>query len=113
MHIEDLRMALVSGVPVEYKAHCLKRMLERGISRKDIENCILNGEIIENYPLDETNNSKDSFPSCLILGVTTNDGEKLHVVVGYNQSMIIVITAYYPDIEHWEDDFKTRRNRYV
>ena len=51
MDINELRNAFMSGTPVEYKAHCQKRMLERNISRKDIADCIMNGEIIEDYPL--------------------------------------------------------------
>ena len=47
MQIEDLRNALQQGVVVEYKAHCQKRMLERGITRADIIECIQKGEIIE------------------------------------------------------------------
>ncbi|MPM03085.1 hypothetical protein SDC9_49344 [bioreactor metagenome] len=40
------------------------RCLQRGIKTADIENCILSGEIIEEYP--------DDYPYCsyLILGLT-------------------------------------------
>ena len=34
MDIMELRNAFTSGVPVEYKAHCLKRMLEKGYIQK-------------------------------------------------------------------------------
>lgn len=30
-------------------------MAEREITRKDISNCIMHGEIIEDYPLDQDN----------------------------------------------------------
>lgn len=43
MQIEDLRNALQQGVVVEYKVHCQKRMLERGITRADIIECIQTG----------------------------------------------------------------------
>lgn len=111
MNIEDLRQAFISGVPIEYKAHCQKRMLERDISRKDIEKCILNGEIIEDYPLDEDNTSKASYPACLILWINIQEDGVIHVVVGFNGRKIIIISAYHPDEEHWEDDFKTRKER--
>ena len=55
MTIEEVRKAYSNKTPVEYTAHCQKRMLERNISRKDIAKCILEGEIIEEYPLDEEN----------------------------------------------------------
>lgn len=109
MNIEELRAAFLNGVPVEYKLHCQKRMLERNISRDDIAKCVLYGEIIEYYPLDESNTSDKSSPSCLILHVNLDNGDALHVVVGYNGKKIIFITAYHPDKEHWEDDYKTRK----
>ena len=109
MNIEQIRNAFVSGASVEYRAHCLKRMMERDISRKDVENCIMKGEIIEDYHLDEFNLSTESYPSCLILGVTVIEQKALHVVIGYKESTIIIITAYKPDTKHWMPDNRTRR----
>ena len=109
MDIMELRNAFTSGVPVEYKAHCLKRMLERDISKKDIADCILCGEIIEDYPLDENNAHEASYPSCLILRMLVHTHDAIHVVVGFNGRRIIIISAYYPDLEHWESDYKTRK----
>ncbi|WP_242826640.1 DUF4258 domain-containing protein [Oribacterium sp. NK2B42] len=109
MKIEDIRNAFISGIPVEYKAHCLKRMAERDITRKDISNCIMHGEIIEDYPLDADNTSETSYPSCLILWVDIAESGAIHVVVGYNRHRIIIISAYKPDEDRWEKDFKTRK----
>ena len=109
MDIQKLRDAFASGIPIEYKVHCLKRMLERDITREDITSCILHGEIIEDYPLDDDNIHEASFPSCLILRVDTKKDNTIHVVVGYNGKKIIIISAYRPDLEHWEPDYKTRR----
>lgn len=110
MNIEQIRKAFVSGASVEYRAHCLKRMMERDISRKDIENCIMQGEIIEEYPLEEFNISAESYPSYLVMGVTVIEKKALHVVIGYKETSIIIITAYKPDAEHWMPDNRTRRN---
>ena len=111
MDIKELKDAFKAGFPVEYKAHCQKRMLERNISRKDISNCILHGEIIEDYPLDEGNTLEASFPSCLILGLEFQTDGAIHVVVGFNGRKIIIISAYHPDNEHWEADHKTRKEK--
>ena len=111
MQIEDLRNALQQGVIIEYKAHCQKRMLERGITRADIIECINKGEIIEEYPLDDGNTSENSFPACLVLGIEINGNKMLHVVVGYNTRKMIIISAYRPDDEHFEKDGKTRKGR--
>lgn len=110
MEIIELRNALKAGAPVEYTTHCQNRMLERDISRKNVTDCILNGEIIEDYPLDANNVSELSFPSCLVLWIDVKDGA-IHVVVGFNGRKIIFISTYHPDKEHWEDDYKTRKGK--
>ena len=53
--------------------HCLQRMQERNISRADVKNGIVTGEIIEDYPDDYPN------PSCLIFGYNIS-GQILHIV---------------------------------
>ncbi|MGN0483973.1 MAG: DUF4258 domain-containing protein [Lachnospiraceae bacterium] len=109
MDLKVLKKAWIEGKPVEYTAHCQKRMLERDIRRADIENCILNGEIIEDYPLDDNNTSEKSFPSCLIMGNKISDKKVIHIVVGFNGNKFLIISACYPDQIHWHDDYKTRR----
>jgi hypothetical protein len=111
LSIEEIRCAYLTGVPIEYTAHCQKRMGERDILRKEIQNAILTGEIIEYYPLDENNTSESSFPACLILKDDSQEAGCLHVVVGYNEKKIIVISAYRPDSSHWEEDHKTRKEK--
>ena len=111
MIIEELREALLTGIPVEYTVHCQKRMLERDISKKDIKNCILNGEIIEDYPLEENNTNDFSYPSCLILWIDIQNNGAIHIVVGFNGRKIIIISAYYPNKEIWENDFRTRKEK--
>ncbi|WKY46234.1 DUF4258 domain-containing protein [Eubacteriaceae bacterium ES2] len=60
------------------------------------------GEMIESYPDDYPN------PSCLVLGLTI-DGKPIHVVVGSDGEYIFIITAYYPNLNKFEADYKTRR----
>ena len=59
MDIEEIRNAVMAGFPIEYTIHCQKRMQERNISRQDIKNCIMNGKIIEDYPLDDNKTRKE------------------------------------------------------
>ena len=77
-------------------------MQQRGIKIEDILHSIKNGEIIEKY--------RDDFPypSVLIFGFN-KDEEIMHTVCGIGEDYIWMITTYYPDIEEWQDDFKTRR----
>ena len=50
------------------------------------------------------------FPSCLILGADVG-GEHIHTVVSHDSDWIYLITAYRPDPDVWEPDFKTRKER--
>lgn len=109
MNITDIQNSVCEGVPIEYSAHCLKRMLERDISTTDINNCIFHGEIIEEYPLKDGNFSDKSLPSCLILGNKKDSDQKIHVVIGYNRKKILIISACFPKPEVWREDYKTRR----
>jgi len=78
-------------------------MLEKGISRASVKYIITNGEMIESYPDDKL------FPSGLFHG--TWEDMALHVVIAYDATSpkIFIITAYWPDEEHFESDFMTRR----
>lgn len=82
--------------------HAQERLRQRGIKVKDVKNCIMQGEIIEDYPDDFP------YPSCLIFGYTTN-GKVLHVVASDEGTCSRIITAYFPDNVKFEDDLKTRR----
>jgi len=88
---------------VLWRQHALTRMLERGISRKDVQMAVEEGEVIELY-FDAI-----PFPGCLIFG---SIGSKvLHVVVSINEkdNLAYILTAYTPDRTHFEDDLKTRK----
>ena len=84
--------------------HSSERCRQRGIKIKDIRHAIMDGEIIEQYPDDYP------FPSCLILG-KTSDGKLIHVVMSDEGKMSRIITAYYPDPEKWNADFKIRKEQ--
>ena len=82
--------------------HAAKRLEQRGIFLKDIIACIKNGESIEQYPDDYP------YPSCLIFGLSI-ENRVLHVVVGYHEPKLFLITAYFPNLDKWFPDFKTRK----
>ena len=64
---------------------------------------LLNGERIEDYPSDTP------YPNALFLGWAHQ--RPLHVVVAYSvaRRTAYIITAYEPDLTHFEGDFKTRK----
>ena len=82
--------------------HARIRLIERGIAINDVVSCISSGEIIKQYEDDKP------FPSCLILGTSTHN-TPIHIVVSSDSEYIHLITAYYPDADKWESDFKTRK----
>lgn len=87
-----------------FSGHALDRIRQRGIKQKDIKACIMSGEIIEQYPDDFP------FPSCLIYGQGT-DGKVIHVVASDEGTASRIITAYFPNLEKFESDLKTRKER--
>ena len=86
--------------------HALERMQERDITRTDVKNCIMYGEIIEDYP--------DDFPhpSCLVFGYTVNK-KVIHAVISLDtkNDSIGIITVYFPNTDKFENDLKTRKGR--
>jgi hypothetical protein len=102
MDRDKLRRAIENG-SVEWQRHALERIMERGISRSMVKEVLSVGDVIEDYPDDKP------FPSALFLSWI---GEKAyHVVAAFDDenSRCFVITAYTPDLEYFESDFRTRR----
>lgn len=103
MDIKDIQY-FCSNSKIKWYKHALERMQERDISRDDVKNCIMYGEIIEDYP--------DDFPhpSCLIFGYTVSD-RVIHTVVSMDGDSIGIITVYYPNTDKFEDDLKIRKGK--
>jgi hypothetical protein len=78
-------------------------MFERSIAKSDVMEVLKSGEVIAEYPDDRLH------PSRLMLGYIS--GRPLHVVVAIeDQSQTgFVITAYDPDPDLWDTDFRKRR----
>ena len=94
----------MAGEPgIVYRVHATLRMAERGISRAHVEEVIVKGETIENYPDDKP------YPSRLLLATILR--RPLHVVAAWNEldREWIVITVYRPDPAEWDTDFKRRK----
>jgi hypothetical protein len=103
MDIDSVKK-LYKSEKIKWSVHCVERLQERDISIDDVGNCIISGEIIEDYPDDFP------YPSCLIFGYTIKN-EVLHVVVGTDNQFLYIITAYYPNTIKFMEDLKTRRER--
>ncbi len=101
MRIENVQKLCIDR-KIKWSAHSLSRIQERGLSRKDVLDCIMSGEIIEDYPEDFPH------PSCLILGYT-GASKAIHSVVGTDGEYLYIITAYIPNMDKFEKDLKTRK----
>ena len=77
------------------------RLRERGIKRADVVACILNGEIIEQY------SDAYPYPACLVWAMLKD--KPIHAVAGIGDGNLFIITAYYPTLDKWESDYKTRK----
>jgi hypothetical protein len=90
---------------IEWSTHSLRNMFERGITRNAVLYILGHGEIIEEY------NEDKPFPSALLLGFWKE--KPIHAVIAYDEKNeeVFVITAYEPDNEHFESDWKTRRKK--
>lgn len=101
LQIEDLQK-LCTPENIIMTVHAAKRLEQRGIRLREVMNCIMTGEIIEQYPDDYP------YPSCLTLG-NQNTAKPLHTVIGTDGCHLWIVTAYYPSADKWMDDLKTRK----
>ena len=92
MTIKDIQDKIKEG-EYRFSDHAVKRMIEKSVDRHEVEETILGGEIIEEYPDDKYS------PSCLIY-CKTRKGRNLHVQISYPPA-VVVITTYEPDPEEW------------
>ena len=94
--IEDIRIKIAAGRFI-LTLHASLACEKRDISKEEIVQVILDGEVIEDYPNDKYG------PSCLIFGYT-GTGRPLHVQTTYpTREPIRVITTYEPDPAKWID----------
>ena len=103
MHIEPIREKIVAGKYIVAFTHT-EKLRTRRIEAAHIEQAIKRGIIIEEYPHDSRG------ASCLILGLVGT--RPLHVLCGrLDAEEILIITAYEPDPEEWEADWRIRKTR--
>lgn len=92
--------SVVTNRSINATVHAVNRMHERNLLIDNVIEAIMNGTIIEEYYEDYP------FPSCLIFG--SFEERKIHIVCSYSDP-VHIITVYEPNLNEWEDDFKTRR----
>ena len=101
MELDEVQSEIRTG-NYRFSDHAVKRMIRRSIDRMEVEEAVLRGEIIEEYPDDKYSQS------CLVYGVS-KAGKHLHVQLSL-PAAVIVITAYEPDASEWID-YRVRRTK--
>jgi len=83
--------------------HAIRQMTmpDRMISTTDIRYVIQHGEVIEDYKEDVRGHS------CLILGFPGK--RPIHIVCSPKDNYLAIITAYIPNEEGWENNYKKRK----
>ncbi len=85
-----------------YSFHADEERRNEGLSIAEVEEALLNGQILEDYPDDPRG------PSCLVCG--SSRGRPIHVICGRNRSgWLVLITVYIPMMPKWKSP--TERNR--
>ena len=97
------RVREAARLRILYLPHAIRQMShpERMIEPREVEDVIMRGEVIEDYPTDPRGHS------CLLLGFA-DDAQPIHVVCSPKDEYLAVITAYRPDVEQWSPDFRRR-----
>ena len=73
---------------------------ERLISVNEVEQVVLEGDLIEDYPDDVRGHS------CLLMAAP--QGRPVHVVCSPRTEYLAIITTYLPDPTEWSPDFRRR-----
>ncbi len=94
MSLKSIRDKIQAG-EYRFSEHAVKRMIKRSIGRFEVEEAIISGEVIEEYPEDKYSSS------CLVYG-KTKKGRNLHIQVSLPPK-VVVITAYEPEPSEWVD----------
>ena len=102
MKISEIRQTFIEK-RFRYTKHGAEQRIKRGITSEEIEQAILQGKIIEDYPADKYG------PSCLIYGATKTD-RPLHIQIAF-YPMISIVTVYEPNPEEWIDNRIRKTNQ--
>lgn len=93
----------VTAQRYRYSRHGDKERQNDGLSLLDVEEALLSGRILEQYP--DTGRGE----SCLVVGFS-NDGKPVHVVCGRLGDWLVVVTVYIPTPPKFKTPFERGGN---
>lgn len=96
--------AAISRGAIQVSRHAVRELEADDLLLDEALETTLNGELIEDY-------SEALRGPCCLVGGRLQTQEWVHTVWGWNSEggIAVLITAYRPDPQKWEADFKTRR----
>lgn len=101
-------MARIRRSRILFSRHFRERIRARGITLQDVAGVLETGYIIQGHAPWGYGGNPD--PVRVVMGRGTDD-RILHVVVALRARCVILVTAYEPDPEIWNDDRRTLRPR--
>jgi len=96
------RLLRQDAVTLRFGDHAFIEARKDGLETRDLRAACERGEVIEDYGA-----------RALLLNFTAGDRLPYHVVLEYvvGDAEATVVTAYIPEADKWETDWKTRRRR--
>lgn len=94
MDISFIRNNVLNG-DYDLSVHAHTERQEEQITIQEIENALLKGDIIEQYPNDPRGGS------CLVAGIIFR--KPLHIVCGARKERLLIVTVYRPKPPVWID----------
>jgi len=93
----------VTAQRYRYSRHGDKERQNDGLSLLDVEEALLSGRILEQYP--DTGRGE----SCLVVGFS-DDGKPVHIVCGRLGDWLVVVTVYIPTPPKFKTPFERGGN---
>ena len=97
--------ACIENRSIRWTYHVNMRLKGRYISRDAIVSSLDKYEIIEEYPTDKY------LPSFLIFTKYKNIAIHIQIATDFKNNCVTIVTAYKPNLDKWEKDYKTRRKQ--
>ncbi|MGH9834739.1 MAG: DUF4258 domain-containing protein [Blastocatellia bacterium] len=104
MDLQRVRSLLAKGkITLELSLpHALVEAKKDGLTTEDLAEAVMLGEVVEDYG-----------ERILLLHLVLDYQIPFHIVLEYvsGEAVATVVTAYIPDRDRWEADWKTRKRR--
>ncbi len=94
------------GARILWSRHAIVELANEHWAREAVEKSLVEAELIEDYPTQHR-----PLPDCLVLSQLSSD-EPLHAVVAVDEAndRLFIVTVYKPNLEEWENDWRTRKS---